>query len=60
MSLKIKFIASFIFLQASLLNYCVAQIIVGATWTFVVEQTDDKEATLVLTATIKDKFHIYS
>ena len=60
MSPKIKIIAAFFFLQASLLNYSVAQIIVGATWTFAVEQKDDKEATLVLTATIKDKFHIYS
>ncbi|MBK7856346.1 MAG: sugar transporter [Bacteroidetes bacterium] len=37
-----------------------AQIISGAAWTFAIEQTSPAEATLVLTANIKEKFHIYS
>lgn len=37
-----------------------AQIISGAKWTFSVEQTSAKEATLLLTAGIKETFHIYS
>lgn len=44
----------------SLSNNANAQIISGASWTFNVEQTSPTEATLVLIANIKEKFHIYS
>jgi thiol:disulfide interchange protein DsbD len=37
-----------------------AQIITGAKWTFTAEQKNDKEATLIFKAKIKEKFHIYS
>ncbi len=37
-----------------------AQMIEGAKWTFAVEQKNETEATLVLTATIRETFHIYS
>lgn len=37
-----------------------AQIIEGAKWTFSVEQKNEKEATLILTANIRETFHIYS
>lgn len=55
-----SFILAFFILQLSLLSNCAAQIITGATWKFSVEQVSDKEATLEFTASIKEKFHIYS
>lgn len=48
---------AFCFLKSITSN---AQIISGAAWTFTVEQSSPTEATLVLTANIKAKFHIYS
>jgi thiol:disulfide interchange protein len=60
MHFKIKSVAAFLILQLSFATFSNAQIIIGATWNFSVEQKDNKEATLIITATIKDKFHIYS
>ena len=57
---KIKQVIVLLLMQLSFVTFSKAQKIVGATWSFSVEQKDDKEATLVITATIKETFHIYS
>jgi hypothetical protein len=58
MKLKKKILFFIVFLLP--FGFSNAQALVGATWKFSVEQKNDKEATLILTANIKETFHIYS
>ncbi|MEO5570212.1 MAG: protein-disulfide reductase DsbD domain-containing protein [Bacteroidia bacterium] len=41
-------------------NNSFAQILKPVKWTFITEQTSDKEATLIFKVEMEDKFHIYS
>lgn len=56
----LKFSVAVFFAFSFFISGSSAQIISGATWKFTIEQTDSKEAVLVMTGTIKEKFHIYS